>query len=112
MRGAVVARYAATCARPLSRAGSRLGSARGEASPSPVYGAALLMRLGLTAPPGFKSRSLRGMVSRAGAGRRARAGCGGSGGSVDAVPGWLADLPSLGTLGHVSGGRTATRERS
>ncbi len=30
-----------------------------EASPSPVYGAALLMRLGATPPPGFKSRSLR-----------------------------------------------------
>src|SRR5215470_8922651 len=30
-----------------------------EASPSPVYGAALLMRLGFTAPPGFKSPSLR-----------------------------------------------------
>ena len=31
----------------------------GEASPSPVYGAALLMRLGFIAPPGFESRSLR-----------------------------------------------------
>lgn len=30
-----------------------------EASPSLVYGAALLMRLGVTPPPGFKSRSLR-----------------------------------------------------
>ena len=30
-----------------------------EASPSSVYGAALLMRLGLKAPPGFESRSLR-----------------------------------------------------
>src|SRR5215468_7520695 len=30
-----------------------------EASPSLVYGAALLMRLGFTAPPGFESRSLR-----------------------------------------------------
>ncbi|CCB75696.1 protein of unknown function [Streptantibioticus cattleyicolor NRRL 8057 = DSM 46488] len=30
-----------------------------EASPSLVYGAALLMRFGLTAHPGFKSRSLR-----------------------------------------------------
>src|SRR5271166_6505714 len=30
-----------------------------EASPSPVYGAALLMRLGSTALPGFKSPSLR-----------------------------------------------------
>jgi hypothetical protein len=30
-----------------------------EASPSPVYGAALLMRLGFTALPGFKSPSLR-----------------------------------------------------
>ncbi len=32
---------------------------RREASPSLVYGAALLMRLGVTPPPGFKSRSLR-----------------------------------------------------
>ena len=31
----------------------------GEASPSPVYGAALLMRLGFIALPGFKSPSLR-----------------------------------------------------
>jgi hypothetical protein len=31
-----------------------------EASPSLVYGAALLMRLGVTPPPGFESRSLRG----------------------------------------------------
>src|SRR3954447_5242751 len=31
-----------------------------EASPSLVYGAALLMRLGVRLPPGFKSRSLRG----------------------------------------------------
>ena len=30
-----------------------------ETSPSPVYGAALLMRLGFIAPPGFESRSLR-----------------------------------------------------
>jgi hypothetical protein len=30
-----------------------------EASPSPVYGAALLMRFGLTVHPGFKSPSLR-----------------------------------------------------
>jgi hypothetical protein len=30
-----------------------------EASPSPVYGAALLMRFGFTAHPGFKSPSLR-----------------------------------------------------
>jgi len=30
-----------------------------EASPSLVYGAALLMRLGVRLPPGFKSRSLR-----------------------------------------------------
>ena len=30
-----------------------------EASPSSVYGAALLMRLGSKAPPGFESRSLR-----------------------------------------------------
>ena len=30
-----------------------------EASPSPVYGAALLMRFGVNAPPGFESRSLR-----------------------------------------------------
>jgi hypothetical protein len=36
-----------------------LREAPGEASPSPVYGAALLMRLGLTGPPGFESRSLR-----------------------------------------------------
>ncbi len=38
-----------------------LGSGRStwEASPSLVYGAALLMRLGVTPPPGFKSRSLR-----------------------------------------------------
>jgi Family of unknown function (DUF5999) len=33
-----------------------------EASPSPVYGAALLMRLGFTAPPGFKSPSLRSLT--------------------------------------------------
>ena len=30
-----------------------------EASPSLVYGAALLMRFGVTPHPGFKSRSLR-----------------------------------------------------
>jgi hypothetical protein len=30
-----------------------------EASPSPVYGAALLMRFGLLVHPGFKSPSLR-----------------------------------------------------
>ena len=34
-----------------------------EASPSPVYGAALLMRFGFTAHPGFKSPSLRSLSS-------------------------------------------------
>jgi hypothetical protein len=38
---------------------SRQWSLAWEASPSLVYGAALLMRLGVTPPPGFKSRSLR-----------------------------------------------------
>jgi hypothetical protein len=40
---------------------SDLGGSSGpqEASPSPVYGAALLMRFGVTPHPGFKSRSLR-----------------------------------------------------
>jgi hypothetical protein len=33
-----------------------------EASPSLVYGAALLMRFGVTPHPGFKSRSLRATV--------------------------------------------------
>src|SRR5688572_17537355 len=40
------------------RGRDRLGGRR-EASPSPVYGAALLMRFGVTPHPGFKSRSLR-----------------------------------------------------
>src|SRR6201999_2427693 len=35
-----------------------------EASPSPVYGAALLMRFGFTAHPGFKSPSLRFLEQR------------------------------------------------
>jgi hypothetical protein len=34
-----------------------------EASPSLVYGAALLMRFGVTPHPGFKSRSLRAGVA-------------------------------------------------
>jgi hypothetical protein len=48
---------------PPSRRPSNVGpwppARPGEASPSPVYGAALLMRFGLTAHPGFESRSLR-----------------------------------------------------
>ena len=43
-----------------------------EASPSLVYGAALLMRLGAQPPPGFESRSLRPLASGAEPGARKR----------------------------------------
>ena len=61
--GSIVA-LAAPLAAPVSSIGgdsSRIGPLRiaEEASPSSVYGAALLMRLGFIAPPGFESRSLR-----------------------------------------------------
>ena len=43
----------------VSSSGGDLSEVAEEASPSPVYGAALLMRFGFNAHPGFKSPSLR-----------------------------------------------------
>src|SRR6478735_2608172 len=58
------------------RAGGPLTCATLEASPSPVYGAALLMRFGSQAHRGFKSLRLRHMNSPRGSGAFSCGGCG------------------------------------
>src|SRR3954452_25251081 len=57
--GRSATRFACSCARCVPCLPGGLDRPR-EASPSLVYGAALLMRLGVTPPPGFESPSLRG----------------------------------------------------